>query len=241
MSQGQPAEASVRSERQRAPQSRATAALGSSPPQASPDGTDQLSHSWKRTSRRRLLARIRVPAATLTAAVAIMLVSAGGASAAPAGATTGIPEFQPAGRVMLVFHGYDNRFLDAHEISSLDFNVVTRPMQDNYTQRWLFTDMGGGLYTIVQLSSGRFLDAHEIASLDFRVVTRPQQNNNTQLWRVTPLGGDYHMIQQVSSGRFLDSYHSSAQDFRAVTRPMNDSGSQQWRIACWPVQIFCTL
>src|SRR5262245_55002798 len=105
MSSG-PAAASVRSERQRAPHSRATAALRSSPPQASPDDPDQLRHSSKRTSRRRLLARIRVPAAatlaTLTATVAIMLVSAGGASAAPIGATTGIPELQPVGRVMLV-------------------------------------------------------------------------------------------------------------------------------------------
>lgn len=173
---------------------------------------------------------------TLAALAAIMFASTGGASAAPAGATTDSQDLaavalQPP-REMRIFHDWGSRFLDAHEISSMDYNVVTRPLQENSTQLWRFTDMGNGLYTIVQVSSGRFLDAHEIASLDYRVVTRPQQNNSTQLWRLQPLGGDYHTIQQVSSGRYLDSYHSSAQDFRAVTRPANATGSQQWRINC---------
>ena len=69
------------------------------------------------------------------------------------------------------------RFLDAHEIPQLDFNVVTRPFQNNNTQHWGLANVGGNVFTIQQISNGRFLDAHEIASLDFRVVTRPQQNN----------------------------------------------------------------
>jgi hypothetical protein len=63
------------------------------------------------------------------------------------------------------------RFLDAHEIPELDFNVVTRPFQDNNTQQWGLANVGGNVFTIQQISNGRFLDAHEIASLDFRVVT----------------------------------------------------------------------
>jgi hypothetical protein len=222
-------------------------ALRSSAPHGWQDGTGQLRPPSKRASRRRLVASIGVAAAAafaaLAAAVATTFVSTGGASAAPTGGVPkDFPTLQPVSRVMSVFHDW-GQFLDAHEISSLDYNVVTRTMQDNNTQLWLFTDMGGGLYTIVQVSSGRFLDAHEIASLDYRVVTRPQQNNNTQLWRVQNIGGDYHTIQQVSSGRFLDSYDSSAQDFRAVTRPRQrlDTGSQQWRIVCRDVVVFCTL
>ncbi|GIF62221.1 hypothetical protein Ais01nite_02560 [Asanoa ishikariensis] len=177
--------------------------------------------------------------ATLAVAAAIMFASTGGASAARAGAPTdsrilAAVALQPP-RVMRIFHDWGARFLDAHEISSMDYNVVTRPLfQRDSTQLWLLTDIGFGQYTIVQVSSGRFLDAHEIASLDYRVVTRPQQNNNTQLWHLQALGGDYYTIQQVSSGRYLDHsyYASSAQDFRAVTRPANATGSQQWRIVC---------
>jgi hypothetical protein len=176
--------------------------------------------------------------ATLAVAAAIIFASTGGASAARAGAATDSRDLpavalQPP-RVMRIFHDWGARFLDAHEISFMDYNVVTRPLQGDSTQLWLLTDMGFGEYTIVQVSSGRFLDAHEIAPLDYRVVTRPQQNNNTQLWHLRALGGDYYTIQQVSSGRYLDHsyYSSSAQDFRAVTRPANDTGSQQWRIVC---------
>lgn len=172
--------------------------------------------------RHKMGARLLV---ALAAVAAILFASTGVASAAPAVA------LQPP-RVMRIFHDWGARFLDAHEISTMDYNVVTRPRQYDSTQLWLLTDMGFGQYTIVQVSSGRFLDAHEIASLDYRVVTRPQQNNNTQLWRLQNIGGDYHTIQQVSSGRFLDHYQSSAQDFRAVTRPANTTGSQQWRIVC---------
>ena len=184
--------------------------------------------------------------ATLAVAAAIMFASTGGASAARAGAATdsrnpAAVALQPP-RVMRIFHDWGTRFLDAHEISFLDYNVVTRAdFQRDSTQLWLLTDMGFGQYTIVQVSSGRFLDAHEIAPLDYRVVTRPQQNNNTQLWHLQPLGGDYYTIQQVSSGRYLDHsyYSSSAQDFRAVTRPANDTGSQQWRIICPNLMYTC--
>jgi hypothetical protein len=97
------------------------------------------------------------------------------------------------------------RFLDAHEIPQLDFNVVTRPFQNNNTQHWRLTNVGGNVHTIQQVSNGRFLDAHEISSLSFRVVTRTQQNNDTQRWILLDFGGNFFTIQQVSSGRFLEA------------------------------------
>ena len=118
------------------------------------------------------------------------------------------------------------RFLDAHEIPQLDFNVVTRPFQNNNTQQWLLTNVGGIVYTIQQVSNGRFLDAHEISSLKFRVVTRPQQNNDTQHWRLLDFGGSFFQIQQVSNGRFLEAILDG--DFQVVTGP---AGNNQtiWR------------
>ena len=119
------------------------------------------------------------------------------------------------------------RFLDAHEISERDFNVVTRVFQNNNTQHWRVNNVGGNVHTIQQVSSGRFLDAHEIASLDFRVVTRPQQDNNTQQWRLFDFGGGFFTIQQVSSGRFLEATLDG--DFQVVTRP-SGSDQQTWRV-----------
>jgi len=120
------------------------------------------------------------------------------------------------------------RFLDAHEIAERDFNVVTRSFQNNNTQHWRLTNVGGNIHTIQQVSSGRFLDAHEVASQGFRVVTRPQQNNDTQRWRLFNFGGGFHTVQQVSSGRFLVATLDG--DFLVVTTPSPDSNQHIWRV-----------
>ena len=120
------------------------------------------------------------------------------------------------------------RFLDAHEIQEKDFQVVTRPFQGfDTTQQWRINDLGGGVSTIQQVSSGRFLDAHEIPELDFRVVTRPQQDNDTQRWRIQNFGGGFVTIQQVSSGMFLEATLNG--DFNVVNRQQG-SDQQTWRV-----------
>jgi hypothetical protein len=122
-------------------------------------------------------------------------------------------------------------FLDAHEIAEKDYDVVIRQHQNNSTQKWILTDVGGGLYTIMQQSSGRYLDAHEIEQSDYRVVTRPRQTfDQTQLWRLVDYGGAFYTVQQASSGRFLEPYLDEAHDFQAVTRPASGSNLQVWRI-----------
>jgi hypothetical protein len=74
-----------------------------------------------------------------------------------------------------------NRFLDAHQNSSNDFSIVTRPAQNNDTQRWRFTPVGM-VHTIQQLSSDRFLDAHENTAKDYSAVIRGDQGNDSQKW-----------------------------------------------------------
>ena len=68
------------------------------------------------------------------------------------------------------------------KISSLSFRVVTRPQQNNDTQRWLLLDFGGGFFTIQQVSSGRFLEA--TLDGDFQVVTRAAPDSNQTVWRL---------------------------------------------------------
>ena len=95
------------------------------------------------------------------------------------------------------------------------------------TQQWRVTDLGSGMCTIQQVSSGRFLDAPEVGARDFRVVTRPQQKRGTQIWRIEDFGGGFISIQQVSSGRFLEA--TLGGDFSVVARPAV-SNEQTWRI-----------
>jgi hypothetical protein len=120
------------------------------------------------------------------------------------------------------------RFLDAHEMREKDFRVITREFQSfDATQHWRVTDLGGGVSTIQQVSSGRFLDAHEVTELDFRVVTRSRQGNGTQRWLIEDFGGGFATIEQVSTGRFLEATVHG--DFTVVTRPAGNT-EQIWRI-----------
>ena len=124
----------------------------------------------------------------------------------------------------------NNRYVDAHEHAGEDFRVVTRPAQNNDTQRWIMTQVSGPIYTFQQVSNGRYLDAHEHSGEDFRLVTRPAQNNTTQQWLVIDQGNNIYTIQQVSNGRFVDAHEHSGEDYRLVTRTAQNNATQQWRI-----------
>lgn len=124
----------------------------------------------------------------------------------------------------------NRRFMDAHEVSSKDFSVVTRPAQNNRTQMWIFKRLGPNTYTIRQQSNGRYLDAHEVKSRDYDVVTRPAQNDDTQKWVLEGLGNNVYTIYQKSSGRYLDAHEVSSVDFRIVTRPAQNNDTQRWII-----------
>lgn len=87
-----------------------------------------------------------------------------------------------------------NRFLDAHQNSPNDFSVVTRPVQNNDTQRWRFTPVGM-VHTIQQLSSDRLLDAHGNTAKDYSAVTRGDQGDDSQKWVAMPVAAEPEVNQ----------------------------------------------
>ena len=125
----------------------------------------------------------------------------------------------------------NGRFMDAHTSSAKDFSVVTRPAQNNNTQRWNLTPVGT-VYTIQQKSNGRFMDAHTSSTKDFSVVTRTAQNNDSQRWVVmhSPNHLSTYTIQQLYNGQFMDAHESSGKDFSAVTRKRQDNDTQRWTL-----------
>lgn len=127
------------------------------------------------------------------------------------------------------------RFVDAHDTPDKDFRVVTRPRQDNATQRWIFRHVSGRTYTIQQEHTGHFLDAHDTEDRDFAVVTRPMQSNTTQRWLVTHVGSNLYAIQQLSTRRFLDAHETKDRDFAVVTRPQQ-SGQQSSQTQRWLIK-----
>lgn len=126
----------------------------------------------------------------------------------------------------------NNRYMDAHQGSN-DNSAVTRPFQNNATQRWVISPQGNDIYTIRQRSSMMFLDAHEGIN-DNDVVTRNAQNNTTQQWIIKRVNGNIYTIQQRSNGRYLDAHGTANKDFRVVTRNQQNNATQKWVIKLVP-------
>ena len=122
------------------------------------------------------------------------------------------------------------RFADAYQNGKDDFAMVTRADQNNGTQRWRWTPLGAGDFTIRQESSGQFVDAYQNSN-DFGMVTRPRQNNDTQRWTLRPKNGNIYTIQQESNQRYVDAHENSGKDHRMVTRMEQRHDSQRWLIA----------
>ena len=117
--------------------------------------------------------------------------------------------------------------LDAYQGQN-DNNVVTRNLQNNATQTWIFTSLGNDVYTIQQKSSRMYLDAHQDRN-DNSVVTRNNQNNNTQRWIVLSQGNNVYTLQQKSNGRYMDAYQGE-NDNSVVTRNAQNNDTQRWVI-----------
>lgn len=153
----------------------------------------------------------------------------------------GIHDLYPAGvpapGTYTIRQKSSGRFLDAHEIAGKDFQLVTRPAQNNDTQRWELAS-AGAVYAIRQKSSGRFLDAHDSAANDFRLVTRAAQDNATQRWVVVPVGDGSFTIRQLSNLRFVDAHEIAGEDFRLVTRPAQNNNTQHWLLVNVGTRLF---
>ena len=93
----------------------------------------------------------------------------------------------PVGEVCNIQQRSNDRFVDAFEVSSEDFAVVTQTPQADLSQSWVFLLSGTDTYTIRQLSSRRFVDAYEDSGHDFAVVTRTAKNSDVQRWVIKPL------------------------------------------------------
>ena len=141
------------------------------------------------------------------------------------------PAAIPKPGVVTVRQASTGRLLDAHQVESKDFRLVTRPAQGNESQRWLLAPVGT-VYVIRHKTSGRFLDAYQSGfegDDDFRLVTRDAgRDDASQRWIVVPAGDGTVTIRQLSTNRFVDAHKIAERDFEAVTRPAQFDRTQRW-------------
>jgi len=90
------------------------------------------------------------------------------------------------GGVYTIQQACNGRYVDAHIDKALshEYNLVTRPAQNNDTQKWIITPLGNNVYTIQQKYNNRYVDAYtyEAGSHEYNLVTRGAQDDNTQRW-----------------------------------------------------------
>ena len=119
------------------------------------------------------------------------------------------------------FQGGVLRFLDA-----LESRVVTRPPREvDDAQHWLVTELGGGMTTIRQVTTGLFLAAAPDG--ECAVVTGDRRTTHSGRWRIEDFGGGFASIEHVGSGRYLEA--TIGGDFRVVIRSAASS-EQTWRL-----------
>jgi hypothetical protein len=136
-------------------------------------------------------------------------------------------------RIVTIQQANGLRMVDAWDDGTHDWTVVTRNFQNNDSQKWQMTQIGGNVYTFKQLSSGRYLDAHETGAEGYvwRMVTRPQQNNQSQQWLLVDYGGGFYTMQNVLLGRYADNTLDPALDFHLMTSEQSlGNNSQTYRI-----------
>ena len=144
-----------------------------------------------------------------------------------------------------VQHKVNNRYLDAHESENQDFRAVTRPGQDDSSQKWKLIwaatgkqrteeTLPNGNYEMMQMGTGRYLDAYESSQFDWRATTRPPQGNDSQEWTLTRSTGSIYSIQHKVNSRYLDAYEHSKFDYQVTTAAWQGNDSQKWIISETP-------
>jgi hypothetical protein len=127
-------------------------------------------------------------------------------------------------------HLANGRFVDTREDPGND-PLVTRPAENDTTQRWIVQAVAGtDSFTVRQNSSGLFVDARQLDGSDFGLFIRSSQENDTQRWLFDKVGGVY-TISQKSTGRFVDAHVNEENDFRLVTRTAQDNDTQRWAVS----------
>lgn len=121
------------------------------------------------------------------------------------------------------------RYVDAHEVESLDWQMVVRTRQAppaDQTQHWQLIPVGDGYFEIRQSSSQRYADAHDGDDDDWRMVTRERQNNTSQHWFLESVGTDTWRIFNRAWERFVDVHDGDDDDWRMVLRERQPNTAQ---------------
>lgn len=101
----------------------------------------------------------------------------------------------------------------------------------NSDQQWMFTDCGGGYYTLTNITSNKNMDnaAGSVADGNNMVQWGANSGNPNQHWKLTYYGSFYTLTNE-SSGKNLDSRKIASNGVLCQYSADPSNASQQWKI-----------
>jgi alpha-galactosidase len=138
----------------------------------------------------------------------------------------------PATDTLTVRHS--GKLADVLNASTADgANVVQWAANGQANQRWRFTDVGGGFFTVASVNSGKCLDVFggTGATADgARVVQWACHGGTNQQWRLQDLGTGYVNLVARHSNKCLDVNSASTADGAQIVQwTCNGATNQQWQ------------
>jgi alpha-L-fucosidase 2 len=148
---------------------------------------------------------------------------------------TGTATVTPPARTPTTFSLVNRRSGKAIDVPGSSTTAGTALIQYTPTGRpnqlWVFTDTGGGAYTIRNVNSGLVADVNGGSTADDTTIIQWTANSGTnQLWRVVDAGGGYVKLVSVRSGKVIGVRQDSTADLANIVQ-QTDTGdiSQHWQ------------
>jgi Ricin-type beta-trefoil lectin domain-like len=108
-------------------------------------------------------------------------------------------------------------------------NVQLYPLNNGTNQKWVFTSIGNGYYTIMNDYNGLLLDDPAFSTTSGTPLIQYSSNGgNNQHWLVTPSGTGYILTNQYSGLKVDASGNTQGTDIVQATG--NGSSGQTWTI-----------
>ena len=119
------------------------------------------------------------------------------------------------------------KFLDAYQTAKDDYNTVTRKNQNDDSQKWEFTGLGG-VFLMKQKSKGLYIGRSNYSEIDYPVLT---QSSAAEKWVIIAnKDKSSFTLQNLRNFQFLDAYQDS-KGHSVVTRTAQNNTTQEWTMS----------
>lgn len=111
-------------------------------------------------------------------------------------------------------------------------NISQWAANQNNTQRWIITNVGGNNYSVINLNSGKAMEVYDWSTADGANVAQYEYSGvATQHWQINDNGSGYVSFINANSGKALDLFEFNGNDGANISQwAYNGSDAQLWQL-----------